>query len=232
MTTYYVVQNGSSKSPKLHRLIRSIKWHKIRLGCRVEVIHVPGDLMIKEGTDGLSRGIWLSPQRIYRSSLTEASLALGQVRFIAALGQWVLDLVGLSQNEPYVLHCSTSRWNFQDIFRKISMWIPTPEIARQTLVKFLDIWVEEATTTGGIFLVPRIMQRDWGNISRHVVEIRTVYPSTLPADCTYPSLIPFVILYVPRYSRCLPSPRVDEPTTTHRHFQKWHDAQAEQVRGL
>jgi hypothetical protein len=29
MATYYVVQNGSSKSPELHRLIRAIKWHEI-----------------------------------------------------------------------------------------------------------------------------------------------------------------------------------------------------------
>jgi hypothetical protein len=129
MTTYYVVQNGSSKSPELHRLIRSIKWHEIRLGCRVEVIHVPGDLMIEEGTDGLSRGIWLSPERIYRSSLTEACLALGQVQFTTALGQWVLDLMGLSPYEQYSLQCSTSRWSFKDIFRQVFIWIPTPEIA-------------------------------------------------------------------------------------------------------
>jgi hypothetical protein len=130
----------------------------------VEVIHIPGDLMIEEGTDRLSRGLWLLPQCIYRFSLTEASLALGQVRFTAALGQWILELVGLSPYERYSLHCSISRWSFQDIFRQVSMWIPTPEIARQALVKYLDIWVEEATTTAGIFLVPRIMQRNWGNI--------------------------------------------------------------------
>jgi hypothetical protein len=186
--------------------------------------------MIEEGIDGLCRGIWLSSERIYRSSLTEACLALGQVQFTTALGQWVLNLVGLSPYKQYSLYCSTSRWSFKDIFRQVSIWIPTPEIARQALVKFLDIWVEEATTTSGIFLVPRIMQRDWGNISRHVTEIRTVYPSTLPTDCAYPSLIPFVILYVPRYSRCLPS-LMDEPAARCQ-FQKWHDAQAEHVRGL
>jgi hypothetical protein len=28
------------------------------LGCRLEVIHVPGTTMMTQGTDGLNRGIW------------------------------------------------------------------------------------------------------------------------------------------------------------------------------
>jgi hypothetical protein len=60
MTSYYIVQNGSSKSIELHKLIRKIKAYEVLLGCRIEVIHVPGTLMIEEGTDGLSRGLWLS----------------------------------------------------------------------------------------------------------------------------------------------------------------------------
>jgi hypothetical protein len=39
------------------------------------------DLMIEEGTDGLSRGIWLSPQWFVRSSIVEAAQALGPVLF-------------------------------------------------------------------------------------------------------------------------------------------------------
>jgi hypothetical protein len=44
-------------------------------------------------------------------------------------------------------------------------------------------------------------------------------------------LILFMILHVPRYSRCLPSLRMDKPAARCQ-FQKWHDAQAEHVRGL
>jgi hypothetical protein len=215
MTTYYVVQNGSSKSRELHKLVRAIKTLEVLLGCRIEVIHVPGVLMIDEGTDGLSRGLWLSPQRIHRSSLIESALALGPVQYVPALGRWVLDKIGLSQHTDLKLHTSLSAWDFSAIYKCTSLWIPTPEIARQALVKFLEIWVEEATLTRGIFLIPRILQRDWGHISKHVVEIGTIYPSALPASCSYPSLIPFVILYVPRYSRCLPSTRLDEPTARH-----------------
>jgi hypothetical protein len=231
MTTYYVVQNGSSRSPELHKLIQRIKLLEVLMGCRIEVIHVPGVLMIDEGTDGLSQGLWLPPQWIHRSSLVESALALGPVQYGPALGQWALNLVGLPKDTLFKLHESLAAWSFTDIAEQTSLWIPSPEIARQAIVKFLDIWVESATTTRGIFLVPRIMQRDWGHISKHIVEIATIYLTTLPMECAYSSLIPFVVLYVPYFSRFLPSSRMDEPTKGY-YFPKWHEAQAEHMRWL
>jgi hypothetical protein len=32
--------------------------------CHLEVIHVPGKLMIHQGTDGLSRGLWMTPETL------------------------------------------------------------------------------------------------------------------------------------------------------------------------
>jgi hypothetical protein len=52
MTTYYVVQNGSSKSRELHKLICALKTLEVLVGCRIEGIHVPEVLMIDEGSDG------------------------------------------------------------------------------------------------------------------------------------------------------------------------------------
>jgi hypothetical protein len=78
-------------------------------------------------------------------------------------------------------------------------------------VHFLDIWVEAPTCTSGLFLIPRILQRDWGHLSRHVEEIATVRPSTLPPVCAYDTLIPFVLLYVRPHSRVLPPLRMELP---------------------
>jgi hypothetical protein len=33
---------------------------EIRLGCHLQVIHVPGIVMINQGTNGLSQGIWMT----------------------------------------------------------------------------------------------------------------------------------------------------------------------------
>jgi hypothetical protein len=231
MTTYYIVQNGSSKSIELHKLIRKIKLDEVRLGCRIEVIHVPGTLMIEEGTDGLSRGLWLAPHRVHRSSLTEAASALGPVPYTHTLGHWVLEFVGLGRLSSFTLHTTTSPWTFSSIYGQLSLWFPAPEVARMALVKFLDIWVEGPLITSGIFIIPRIMQRDWGHISKHVVEVGTIYPSLLPPDAAYDSLIPFVVLYVPPHSRVLPVHRMDACAPANYH-ERWHVQQAEEVRGL
>ena len=44
-------------------LVVKIEELELELGCHLEVVHVPGTYLIMQGTDGLSRGVWLSPQR-------------------------------------------------------------------------------------------------------------------------------------------------------------------------
>jgi hypothetical protein len=56
--TYNISKKGSSKTLSLHILVQQLKALELALGCRLEVIHVPGTTMIAQGTDGLSRGIW------------------------------------------------------------------------------------------------------------------------------------------------------------------------------
>jgi hypothetical protein len=59
--TYYPVSSGSSTSPHLQDLVRRIKLLELSLGCLLEVVHVPGVVVIDQGTDDLSRGVWISP---------------------------------------------------------------------------------------------------------------------------------------------------------------------------
>jgi hypothetical protein len=56
------VQGGSLSSEELHNLMLEIKILENLLECRIEAIHVPGTLVIDQGTDGLSRGLWMSPE--------------------------------------------------------------------------------------------------------------------------------------------------------------------------
>jgi hypothetical protein len=61
-TTYWISASGSSKNPApLHVLIEEIRTSEIHLGCFLEVIHIPGLIMIQQGTVAyLSWGIWIS----------------------------------------------------------------------------------------------------------------------------------------------------------------------------
>jgi hypothetical protein len=165
----------------LHSLVRSITNLEVLLGCRLEVIHVPGTMMIRQGTDGLSRGVWMSNSRNPDSSLSIAAQVLAAVPFCPALGAWALEAVGLGPQTPYRHVTTLGSWSFADTFARVTLWTPTPETARHALRTFLEMWVEGPSLTAGIFVIPRVMQRDWGYFSKHVHEVAVVYPSTLPS---------------------------------------------------
>jgi hypothetical protein len=232
MVSYYVVQNGSSANPALHELIRRIKMWEVELGCRIEAIHVPGVAMIDQGTDGLSRGLWMSARRFPVSSLMTAEHLLAAVPFSDALGRWAMEMVGFDPHQLYFHHDSTSDWSFPEIYGQISIWTPCPEIARQALRTFMDIWVEGAIVTSGIFIIPRILQRDWGFLSRYIQEVAVVYPCTLPVPLRYDSHVPLVVLFVPHFVRTLPAPSRMELSSREPRFARWHQVQADHVRGL
>jgi hypothetical protein len=47
-----------SRSPQLQALVRKLKHLELLHGCQLKVIHIPGDVLIAEGTHGLSHGVW------------------------------------------------------------------------------------------------------------------------------------------------------------------------------
>ena len=57
MVTYDIFRRGTSKSDALWKLFLRIKLLELELQCPVLVIHVPGTIIISQGTDGLSRGV-------------------------------------------------------------------------------------------------------------------------------------------------------------------------------
>jgi hypothetical protein len=228
--SYFVIQGGSSSSPELHKLVREIKLLEVKLGCRLESIHVPGDLMILVGPDDLSRGMWMSPERHTVTSILASQRVLEAIPFSPQLVAWALNQLGLD-GTPYHHMASLDDWIFANIHNGLSIWNPAPEVARQALRCFLDAWVEAPLTTSGLFMIPRVLQKEWAFISRHIHEALVIYPSALPSHSLYSSLIPLVLLYVPCYVRTLPLERMDE-STDRTVYEKWHSQQAEHVRGL
>ena len=61
MVTYNILRKRRSKFLRLHVLIMKITSLKISLKCCILYIHVPGGVMITEGTNSLSHGVELTP---------------------------------------------------------------------------------------------------------------------------------------------------------------------------
>jgi hypothetical protein len=187
--------------------------------------------MILVGPDDLSRGIWMSPERHTVSSVLASHRVLQAIPYCPALGQWALSQVGLPCNQQCRYISLLDEWTFGNVNGHVSLWTPSPELARQALRFFLDSWVEAPWTTAGLFLIPRILQQDWAFLSKHVREVVVIYPHDLPLSLRYDSLIPLVLLYFPFYVRALPEDRLDQ-LTDRTVYEQWHQQQAELVRGL
>jgi hypothetical protein len=211
LVSYYIMQSGASTSPELHKLALQIKRLELLLECYLEVIHVPGQVMIHQGTDGLSRGLWVAAERSRTTSLIESSQALDAVPFVWPLARWVEREIGLPSGRIQRHFGPLDQWDFPSLAHQWSLWTPTPEVARQALAAFLVGWVEVPLSTGAVFLIPRVLQRTWAHLSHSVVEFRTYCPRDLPLECQYPSDIPFVLLVIWPHVRRLPDSRVDEP---------------------
>lgn len=231
MTTYYVVQNGGSRQSGLHVLVRQLKMLEVELGCRLEVIHVPGLLMIEQGTDGLSRGLWPTVERLRSLPQDETLRVLREAPFDASIGAWMLSQVPW-RTRPQVFHVSDlDKWEPRSFFGSTTLWTPSPEIARQAIVALLSAWVESPWDTEALFLIPRVLQREWSSISRHVTTVACYSPNAYPFFAPVPTHIPLVLLHVSPYVRALPLPdRVEPPASTHGAHR--HRLQAEQVRRL
>ena len=112
---------------------------------------------------------------------------------------WVLDLL------PPIFPTSTS-WLYQTDFSDWSrsllvgqsvLWSLSPSFACQGFLQALASWVESPTNSGHIFIVPRILQRDFGRLSKFI-NFGGQY-TNLPLP--FAPLVPFVVYYILPFDR-------------------------------
>ena len=229
-TTYWIAASGSSRSPGLHALIQDIRLLELELDCHLQVVHVPGVVMIDQGTDGLSRGVWMSELHPHVDQDRLTAAVFDPAHEDMTLIHRCAEDIGLGEHQ-----WSMSPWKHPiagaDLLHRFTAHFPPPELARQTIVRFLEAWVESPLDTGAIFVVPRIVASFWHGLSRHVVEWAELRVENLRLPPLLP--IPVVVLYTLPHVRILPSPssgRLDPhiPPSLRRRTQR----EADDMRGL
>jgi hypothetical protein len=177
-TTYWIAASGSSASPGLHQLIEEIRLLELDLECSLQVVHVPGLLMIDQGTDALSRGIWMSALQGLEDSERLTQAVFEPLCFDPGLVSCYIDSLSLAQEYVY---CKWNLvWDARKCFDRLSVWFPPPEIARQVLLFMLEVWSERPLTSSSLFFIPRTVPAFWWGLSRHLVELPTIYPHLTP----------------------------------------------------
>ena len=240
VVTYFVVNNGSSRNPQLQALIYSIKALEQALGCMLECVHIPGTSIIDQGSDDLSRAVWMSEHRSY----IPASVLIPRLFEGVRLHQdWISTLrraVPTIRAGPLVLRRWDSDLDGSSIFDRCTVWAPPVEMADGVLAAVLTAWTERPATTSAVFLLPRVLQRQWSRMSRFLITVKPIIPegSSAKKDCfVYPDpaapiyhRLPIVILYLPLHVPTLPSVRVESTASSIPWEQRqWFDRQKEDL---
>ena len=241
-TTYWVVNGGSSKSDRLHGQLEHIRKWEDKLQCHLAVVHVPGRVIITEGTDGLSRGIWLSPfhDQIPRDELLPAIFAPLHPDPALALHYYSLHVRAHHDTIPDYPSIPWERWDMArwdrawstiPVLGRGTVWFPPPELARNVITHVLDRYTEAPLTTTALFFVPRVVPAFWKGLSKHLVELPLLHPHS--SDLAFPPLlpIPIMVLYLPPHLRTKPTKnRLDKAPPPLR--AQWHQRQAALMRGV
>jgi hypothetical protein len=229
--TYNICKKGSSKTLSLHILVQQLKALELALGCRLEVIHFPGTTMIIQGTDGLSRGIWENDlDTDFKSFAVEVFLpALPSL----SLTKWAL--IHIEIHEEYApwwnVETDTNFWEPKRLMDTNTFWVLSPGVSRKGFTAAIMAWVESPWYSSHLFLVPRIQQRSFGRVNKHVEFIGQF--KEIPWGRTHSPLVPFVLYYLPPFLRSLKTNSDDgmDPPSKIRAPQ-WVWDQVEHLRGL
>jgi hypothetical protein len=203
--TYKLCKKGSSKTLSLHLLFQQLKALELALGCRLEIIHVPGTTMITQGIDGLSRGIW---ENDFNTDVKYFAVEVFLPDFPSLyLTKWALSHIEI--HEEYApwwnVETDTSLWEPNNLMHTNTCWVLSPGVVRQGFTSAIMTWVEPPWDSSHLFLVPRIQQTSFGRVNKHVEFIGQF--KDIPWGRTHSPLVPFVMYYLPPFVRYLKTKR-------------------------
>jgi hypothetical protein len=237
LVSYELISKGSSGSPGLQELLREIKLLEVEMHCQVLAVHVPGVAMIRQGTDGLSRGIWMAPFRDRLSPLNETLRVFRSAPPTQDVIEWMDGVLATSfPSHPAerVILTDFDHWDLRTCMQRTTFGFPSPQLARQMVTHVIMAWVECPHDTAGIFLVPRVFQRWWRRTNKALLWALLLDTSSVYTSDVFEAEIPLVLLILPPHIPCLPSSSPDNSVDRSTLPANWreHDEQAEYLRGL
>jgi hypothetical protein len=186
--------------------------------------------MIDQWTDGLIRGLWITPY--YRiSTNTTIDIFRPAPPSTLLLGWDVRQVGSLVPPSECIWQTYMSRWSPSQIMHKHVIWTLTTTLAHQTFCTAAMAWVKAPWYSSRIILVTHLMQNYFGRTNKNILLVGHFWKLPLPAD--FEPLVPFLIFYLPPFVRSLPTSTIrdlDEPTYVPYH--KWVRAQTDLLRGV
>ena len=196
---YDTFRKAHSSSPSLMQLIRDIKLLELTLQCSLRVYHVPGKVMIDQGTDGLSRGVpmhqlsgpggYSTLGQLFRPALP--SLALLHFCFRFASVDFPL------RDKNWIYRRDADNWSRGSLLDQYVLWTVSPQLAKQCMLEAVNAYVESPFACAHLFVVPRVNQRDFGRVHKDIGLVGV----TWGAPVGFNSLVPFSLFYISPFDR-------------------------------
>jgi len=182
-----VFHKGHSPSPKLNSLALRLRLLEIRGQTKIHMVHVAGDRMVRQGTDGLSRGdltgIPLGAEALIHQVPLNLSALQRRSELIPWLRSWIPSqdilvlepqytkghgILGGSVNEDGI-------WLPTEVNTGWLIWHPPPALAMDAVYE-LGISRHKRKGLNHIFIVPRLMTYEW----RKALEKTSDYVLSIP----------------------------------------------------
>ena len=167
---------GSSTSELLHELVTRLRLLEMERGCKIHLIHVSGERMKRQGSDGLSRGSLLEGVMSGKSMLSfvpihQTALQGGKGVLEKWIESWLLDgnekLETLHPRDWYVRGHDMSGGQidraglYRPTYRSGKfLWAPPPAVAEAALEEIRKARVKRTSSTH-VFVCPRLMTPVW-----------------------------------------------------------------------
>jgi hypothetical protein len=95
----------------------------------LEAVHVPCRVMIVQGTDGLSPGVWVSSLHSGIDPTDTNADVFAPVEFSRTHIPWVLEEASLPTSTPIVCQPWDGSWAPSKFLHRVTLWFPPPVIA-------------------------------------------------------------------------------------------------------
>jgi hypothetical protein len=211
-TVENALYHGRSKTSKsLHELVVRMKVLEAKYGCQLLVIHVSGNRMKAQGTDGVSRGQLTEGVMNGESMFSFLPMHETALERHPPLKDWLIDTMGSD-----LTFLKTDGWferghdhveggkigwdgHWRPTLRPAKyVWTPAPAAALVALEELRKARIKRQHSTH-IFVCPRVMTPEWmkqlSKVSDVVITVPVGHPSW-PKEMFEPILIGFVFPFV------------------------------------
>jgi len=110
---------------------------------------------------------------------------------------WALHFCGVTSSSPWQLRSDLDNWRRSLLIDKCTLWTISPQLTVQAMLEAVQSWIEQWFSASHIFIVPRVLQRDFGHINKDIIFIGHTWD--IPVG--FVPTIPFVVFYLPSFSR-------------------------------